>query len=252
MRSEDAALTASDVRPAPLWEDFVDVFYAPGRVFARRRHSGFGLPLLVLTVLSVASFAAVRPLLQPLLDRAFAAGMEQMARQPGVTAEQLEQTRAMTERFSGIGVWTSAVVGTPVFVLLVALLLWGAARILGLSMDLRQAGVVATYANVPRVLTGVLGALVLLVVDPATLPVLPGAPFGPVLLLGPDASPIVTALLGRLDLGALWVTALLGVGVAVMARAPRGRGFAAAAIVWVVATLFAVLNAARTMAAMSG
>src|SRR5689334_15779429 len=40
--------------PAAWWEDFMDIFYAPSQVYARRAGSGFGIPMLVVTVLVTA------------------------------------------------------------------------------------------------------------------------------------------------------------------------------------------------------
>ena len=41
---------------ASRWEDFIDIFYAPSSVFARRAASGFLLPMVVITVLSGALY----------------------------------------------------------------------------------------------------------------------------------------------------------------------------------------------------
>jgi uncharacterized protein involved in propanediol utilization len=67
-----------------------------------------------------------------------------------------------------------------------------------------------------------------------------------------DASPLLSALLSRFDVTALWVTALLGIGIAVVGQIPRSKGLAAAGLVWLVATLFAIAGAARQVAAMGG
>jgi hypothetical protein len=40
---------------ASRWEDFIDIFYAPASVFARRATSGFFLPMVVVTVLTGAA-----------------------------------------------------------------------------------------------------------------------------------------------------------------------------------------------------
>ena len=41
-----------DVQPkkASWWEDYIDIFYTPSTVFRRRMTSGFGLPMLILTL----------------------------------------------------------------------------------------------------------------------------------------------------------------------------------------------------------
>lgn len=245
-------LADAAARPAARWEDFVDVFTAPASVFARRRDGRFGAALAVLTALTAAVFFATRPLLQPLIDRQFDLAIEQMRRNPQMTAQQIEGARAGMERFAAVSTPFFAVLGTPVLVLVLAALVWAAARLVGARLSYGQAATVTTYANVPRVLGGILGAALLAVKDPATLAPVQAAPLGPALLLGPDASLLVTALAQRFDLVTLWVTVLLGIGVAVVGKVDRGRGLMAAGGVWLVATLWAVLSALRTTAAMGG
>jgi VanZ family protein len=55
----------------------------------------------------------------------------------------------------------------------------------------------------------------------------------------------VIALLGRIDLFTIWVTVLLAIGLAVVARIPRSRAAIAAVVVWVIGTLPALLGALR-------
>ena len=44
-------VSATPPKPAAWWEDFIDIFYAPSQVFARRANSGFFLPMVVVTLL---------------------------------------------------------------------------------------------------------------------------------------------------------------------------------------------------------
>ena len=60
--------TAAPAKPASLWEDFIDIFYAPTSVFARRREGKFGLALLVYVILATAVFSTARPMMQPIFD----------------------------------------------------------------------------------------------------------------------------------------------------------------------------------------
>ena len=65
-----------EVEPSPgkasLWEDFVDIFYAPSSVFARRSDGKFGLPLLLLIVVGVVLFFLTKNAMQPIMDAEFA------------------------------------------------------------------------------------------------------------------------------------------------------------------------------------
>ena len=50
---------------ASRWEDFIDIFTSPSAVFRRRENSGFGMPLLVFTLLFGILIYGTKPLVQP-------------------------------------------------------------------------------------------------------------------------------------------------------------------------------------------
>jgi hypothetical protein len=57
--------------------------------------------------------------------------------------------------------------------------------------------------------------------------------------LDPDkTSPIIMALLGRLDLTVIWETILLAVGVAVIGRVSVGKAIAFGVTIWIVGSLY--------------
>jgi hypothetical protein len=60
----------------------------------------------------------------------------------------------------------------------------------------------------------------------------------PARFMNPDATnPKLFALLGSLDLFVIWYMVLIGIGIAVIAKVPRSRGYAVAATVFVVTTI---------------
>ena len=62
--------------------------------------------------------------------------------------------------------------------------------------------------------------------------------FSPARFMNPDTTNgKLFGLMGSLDVFALWYAVLIGIGIAVMGKVPRSRGFAAAAIVFVVTTI---------------
>ena len=65
---------------------------------------------------------------------------------------------------------------------------------------------------------------------------------GPALLLGPDSSPVLAAFLSRLDIFTLWVTVLSGIGIAIVGRTTRGKGFVASVATWALASALVVLQ----------
>jgi hypothetical protein len=62
----------------------------------------------------------------------------------------------------------------------------------------------------------------------------------------PDATPLaLLAFLARVDLFTIWVTILLGIGIAVVGRTTRQRATVIAATLWILGTLVDVLSALR-------
>lgn len=254
---------APAAKPASRWEDFVDIFFAPAQVFARRRDGRCWLPLLVFVVLNTGLFMAARPLMAPVFDHMAAAQEAKMRRDnPQLSEEQVAVGRRMQEKFTSGWIGTGAVaVGQAIMVLGVALLLWLLAKPFGSGASYGQAATVTAFAFIPRLLATALTALLLLATGSERATTIESIGFSPARFLGADVSPILRALLGRFDLFVLWTTVLLGIGIALMGRADRrpgrvgvtgtmtrGQGLAAAALVWLVATLWAVWQAFKLTA----
>ena len=69
------AATATTERAA-VWEDFIDIFYAPSKVFARRAMGSVWTPLLVVTLAMSALIYVNSGVLEPMMAKARAAEME--------------------------------------------------------------------------------------------------------------------------------------------------------------------------------
>jgi hypothetical protein len=98
---------AKEVDPAPakagLWEDFVDIFYAPSSVFARRSEGKFGMPLLFVVVVAVILVFLTKNAMQPVMDAEFARqSAATLRKNPNATAEQLASMRGVFETFGPI------------------------------------------------------------------------------------------------------------------------------------------------------
>lgn len=230
-------------KPASLWEDFIDIFVSPSEVFERRRASGFVVPLLVFAVLTVVIMLIGRSAMEPIFDSEFARGVAAAAKKnPQITAAQMEGPRALTEKLAPV----LAGFGALIMPMLVGVLLWLAGKLVDAKEDIQAACMIATYAFFPRILDSLLRVVQAFLIDPSTLNGQYRVALTPARFLDPDtASPILLALLGRIDLFTIWVTVLLAVGLAVVARIPRSRAAIAAVIVWIVGSLPAVLGALR-------
>jgi hypothetical protein len=238
------ATAAAPVKNASVWEDFVDIFYAPVSVFTRRRDGGWALPLLVYTLLSTGILFAMRPMMQPMMDRQLAATVEKM-RADGAPAAQVAQAEKMGRAMSD-SPWAMIpiVVMVPVAVFLVALALWIASKLFGSTQSLGQSMTIATYANIPRVLVGIVAVAVLYVTGSEGISNQYSTGLSPAALLPADTSPLVLGLLSRLELGVVWATVLLGVGVYVIGRVSKQSAGFTAFVVWLLATLLVLGTAA--------
>ena len=230
-------------KPASLWEDFIDIFVSPSEVFARRRNAGFFVPLIVLAVLMTVLFIVGKPVLSSVFDSEYARGAAAaMRKNPQITEAQMEKGRAFTEKLAPIGV-AFAMFVTP---LLVGLTLWVVGKFVDAKEDLKAACMIATYAFFPRVLESLINIAQGYFLDPATLNGRFRLTLGVGRFFDPDvASPVLLAIVGRIDMFTIWVTVLLAIGLSVVAKIPRSRAAIAAAAVWVIGMLPGLLGALR-------
>jgi hypothetical protein len=247
MSESSAATTNSEspaAKPASKWEDFIDIFYAPSDVFARRANSGFGLPMLVVTVLIGLIALANSGVMQPLMDAEFNRSMAAaMKKNPQLTPEMMASGRAIGEKLAKVG----AFLFVPVIIFLVGLSLWIAGKFVDAKETLGQAIMVAAYAYVPKVIEGILGGVQAMLMEPSSLNGRFSITLGAGRFLDPDtASPILLALVGRIDVFTIWVTVLLVIGLSVTGKIPRSRAAVAGIIVWFIGAIPNVLGALRS------
>lgn len=230
-------------KPASVWEDFIDIFYAPSVVFARRAQAGFGIPMLVVTVLIGGIFLASFSAMQPVMDAEFTRSMAQaMKTNPNLTPEMAEKMRGFGESFAKIG----AFVFMPVGIFLTGLVLWGLGKLVDAATTFGQALMVASYSFVPRVAESVLNALQVLLMDPSSLNGRLRLTLGVGRFLDPDTtSPLLLAVVGRLDVFTIWVTLLLVIGLSVTGKIPRSKAALIAVPMWLAGGLAAILGALR-------
>jgi hypothetical protein len=241
---EPGAAPAPAEKPAAWWEDFIDIFYAPSQVFARRANSGFGIPMLVVTVV-VALIAVVNSgVMQPIMDAEFSRGTAAAMRQnPQLTPEMMEKSRGFGEAIAKYGV----IVFMPVGIFLTGLFLWLCGKLVDAKESLSAAIMIASYSFVPRIVEGVVNSVQGLLLDPAALDGRFRLSLGLGRFLDPDtASPVLLALLGRVDVFTIWVTVLLAIGLSVVGKIPRSRAAIAAALVWLLGALPQLLTALRS------
>ena len=235
--------TRADAAKASVWEDFIDIFYAPSQVFERRRDGRFGLALFVLALLTGILFYLFYRNTTAIWDAQFERQTADVMRQnPQVTREAMEKGRSLAGIFGPIG----AMVSTAVGALITGVVLWIVGKFFDAKEDLKPAIMVATYAQFPRLLFWIVGAVQGLLLGEDRLTSMYSVMLSPARFLDYDsASKVLLALLSRIDVFVLWATALLAIGLHVVGRIPKARAWIAAAIVWVLGTIPALLTASR-------
>ena len=228
---------AETATPAPqrasLWEDIVEVYFAPKDLFARRVDGRYGAAVVVLTVLTVFLAFGMQQTLGPAFDAEFQRGMRQAAAGggPQPTPEQLATMRT----FSGYAIIGSSLVFTPVMAFLTGGIVWLLARVMGSAIAFGIAMAIATWSLYPGILRGVAMILEGILMAPESLA---AASFGLARFFDPDTtSPALMAMLGRVEIFALWGALLIAIGLRVAGRVPAGKAYAIAAIVWAVAVI---------------
>jgi hypothetical protein len=105
MGSNGDAVKEVNASPAKagLWEDFVDIFYAPSSVFARRSDGKFGMALLLLAIIAAVLVFVTKNAMQPVMDAEFARqSAAAMRNNPSLTSEQLATGRNFFEMLGPI------------------------------------------------------------------------------------------------------------------------------------------------------
>lgn len=235
------------IEPSPakasLWEDFVDIFYAPSSVFARRADGKFGMPLLLLVVAATVLFFLTKNAMQPIMDAEFARNSAKMlAKNPNLTAEQLAQGRGFVEMLAPAFFAVALAVG----VVLTGIVVWLVGKLFDARESVVAAIMIATYSEIPRLAQLLVNAAQALVMSPEKLNATNSVAFNLARFMDPDkASPVLIALASRVDLFTIWVTVLLAIGIHVVGKIPRQQAAIVAAITWVAGSLPPVLGALR-------
>ena len=237
---------AEAVDPSPakagLWEDFVDIFYAPSSVFARRSDGKFGLALLFLAIIGTVLFFLTKNATQPIMDAEFTRQTAAaMRKNPAITAEQMSQSRGFFEMLSPI----FFAIGITISVLGTGLVLWIVGKLFDAKESVAAAMMIATYSEVPRIVQILTNAAQALVMSPEKLNSMNSVGFNLARFMDPDGPQLMIALASRVDLFTIWVTVLLAIGLHVVGKISKQQAGIAAAITWVVGALPAVFGALR-------
>jgi len=239
----DSAPAAPTPAKASLAEDFVDIFFSPSAVFARRANSGFFLVLCILTLLLGGLFLANGSVMESIMDAEFARSMSETAKQnPAMTEQQL----AMAKKIAGYATSFGGFIGVPIAILLTGLGVWVTGKLLEARLGYTAATMIATYAFMPRIIEAFTVSAQGLLLDTNALTGRYQLTLGVGRFLDPTMSPGLLGLVGRVDIFTLWVTALLAIGIAVVGKLPREKAIVAGVVMWTFGALPALWTLVST------
>ena len=225
-----------------VFEDILEVLWAPAAVFERSRSRGAFGYMLTLTLICVVLVVATKSLLQPYVDANFDLQLIKMAEQgQKMPAEAVESSR----KFGGYFLYASFAL-TPIFAgLFGGILVWLGAKLAGASVAFGRAMLIATLASVPRVLSLLTTAIQGAVLDTSTVTSLFSASIGPARFLdAAKANNVVLTLLASFDLFGIWNIVITAIGVSVVARVSRGTGWLASGLALAASLLLTLIPAA--------
>ena len=244
MTSPDFATPAPmAVADASVMDDIIEIFYAPSRVFARRRDNPkFWAAFVIFSVLFALGIWVMMRNYGDVLDAQMTRQMDAaMAKNPQLTSEMAAKSRSVGQTVAPIiGIFTGVIA-----TLVLGLCVWLVGKLFDAKADLRHGMVIATLASFPKVIDLLIAAVQALAMGTAGVTNMLAA--GPSLArFAPEGTSLVLiGVLSRFSIGTIWATILIGIGLHVIGRIDKGRAYTAAALVWLLATGLAVVGALR-------
>jgi hypothetical protein len=235
-------MTDSMIPPPPpkpdepgVFEDLIDIFASPAKVFARRARGGGGMAFIIVSIALAAVMFSGKNIMEPIMEAQQRKGME-AARQknPQMTQEQIDASVAMSRKLTPVFM----VIGAPMVIFFLGVGVWIIGKIFGAAVTFGSSIVFASLASVPRIIGGIITDIQgLMMSDTATLVNASQISFGPARFFDPaTTNSMLLALLLRFDLITIWVTVLLGIAFYAGGKLSKEKAFAAAATMWILAT----------------
>ena len=247
------AIDSTQPAPAPATKNAVErlagVLFAPAETFADiARRPDILIPLLLFLVLGYVTMFVSMPHYD--WDAALAQQAEMVkAQNPNMSDADIDRmgniTRASMKVMQFIGPLFYAI-----WWLIVALVLFGAFRIMGGDVGFKQAFSATLYAWVPLILFSIILAVVVVLrksVDPTQLATVVRS--NPAFLVSMKEQQVLYALLSSFDLFTIWTVVLLIFGFSAASKFSRAKSAAIVVSLWVVMIVikvgFAALSAMR-------
>ena len=242
--TEPTAATPMPTDNASMAEDFIDIFVAPAKVFARRAKASPMVPFFVVWILCSVLFFASKNSMQPIFDAQLQQGnAAAMKANPQITQEQLDKMKPIANIFINVG----GVVIVPILMVVIAVFTWIVGRfIMGGVFGFGTAVLIAAYSFMPKVLASIAGVVQAMLMDtskltsPYQLSISAARFFDPA-----SMSMGLYNLLGQIDPFGIWGAFLIGVGVMYAGRLDKSKATITAVIMFALGCVPALFALAK-------
>jgi hypothetical protein len=241
-------MTASELVPPPAevpetpntFQRIVGVLFSPGETFDSivKRPNILG-PLLVFIVIAILSSVAVAVKVD--FD---ALAREAIESNPSIPPDKAAGAIGMTKGIMKVSMYAS-----PLLIVLMLVITAGvcllAFKMFGGEGDFNIALSVTTYAWFPRLIKGILGAIVMLSKSSLSLyelqnPIMSNLGF----LFDPKTQPVQYAIGMALDIFNIWSLVLLIIGLAAMSKFSKAKSAVIVIVLWLIVNLLSLIGPA--------
>jgi hypothetical protein len=228
-----------------VFEDLIEIFTAPAKVFARRaKQGGAALFFIVAIVLGALGYTA-KPILEPIAEAQMTKAMAKAkADNPQMTDDQIATAKAMQMKIVGV----TFMLGPAMALLFLGIIVWIVGKVFGAAVNFGSSMVIASLVWVPRIIGSVIIDIqALMANDTSVFTNQSQITLSPARFMDPGTTgAMLLTFVSRIDLLVIWSTILLGVAYMVAGKLPKSKAIAAAITVWAIPTLFALWGAARS------
>lgn len=226
----DQGLTDAPISVAPaksaVWEDVLDIFYAPTQVFERRRDGKYLVTMLIVGVLTAGVFY----LSQQLNDALTEAEIARMVRSGELPADQAKVALQFSQKMSGLGIVFLPIM-TAIGSWISGLILFVLGKLMGAKLSFAQGTTIAVLAAMPEVLGRALIAIQGLVLDTSNVAHKYSFSISAARFLDANAGKWMLKLGAMADPFVIWGLVLVGMGAFIIGRMEKEKAAVLAIVV---------------------
>jgi hypothetical protein len=172
-------------------------------------------------------------------DRIVRQSMESNPRVQSLSPEQRNAAVATGVAMASVMGYVGVLVGAPLMFLVIALVLWGMANMVGARLRFPQMWAIVCYGMLPSLLSTLAAIAVMFLKNPEDFNIRNPVGFNPGAYMDPlTTSKFLHSVMTSLDLFGIWIMVLLAVGISAAGRKTSfGKALCAVALPWIVLVL---------------